>query len=446
MRRSLHSSVAVYALLIAACLTVVDGIPRLYTFVVFGAVFVTVLWWVWRNGSLTLAAHPTILAGTLLVWVALTIGFFRSPSAFGFLRLGAFVGVSGVLLFGFSNTFAPADVYRAIGWVGASFVVVSLPTIVVGELGPLGIWQRDTLFGVGYYIPTSVFNNPNTFGAIAVMGAVGAAGELLSARTTVPKLRDVRTPVYDAAVAEALAGLCGVGVVLSAGRGAILALVVGVGVLLVIYGFGRNVAAVATVVGGLAFLMAIGTAAGLLPGPAVFERIDLSGRGILWQSALRAVVERPVFGWGPGAGEDVLAEFVPDDSRYDGAAPHSSYIRMFFIGGLVGGIGYLVLSLGALRAALVDATPQGATTAAMLVAISVILVFEGVTIFGLSPVSVMGAFTVGFAQLSARKTRSIHLSQDSLPAEIDSAMEHSALVGAMKTSIFVGVVKRRWQR
>lgn len=409
MRRFIRSSIAIYALLFASCLTVVSGVSRPMSFALFAVVFASVLLWTWQDGSLTIAFDPSILAGTLLVWFVLIVGFLGSPSTSGFLRLGAFVGVSGILLFVFPNTFKSADIYRAVAWIGASFVVISLPTAIVGELGPLGVWGRSTLFGVQYFIPTSMFDNPNMLGAIATLGAIGAVGELLSARATISKVRETMVPIYDAAIAEALAGICALGVVISTGRASLLALIAGIGVCVLIYSFGRDVAAAVTIVGGIVFLSAIGTAAQLIPGPEVFQSIGLSGRGVLWQSVIRAVGEHPLLGWGPGADGQVLAEFVPSDSRYVGYEPHNSYIRMFFISGLIGGVGYLILCLSTLRTALADATPHGATTAAMVVSVFVLLVFNGATLFGLHPVSVVGALTVGFVQLSSRNTRSIQI-------------------------------------
>jgi O-antigen ligase len=408
VHRPSQHSVAIYALLSASYLTVADGISRPLSFVWFAVVFAAVTLWIWRDGSLTIAFHPTILAGALLVWFALVVGFLGSPSASGFLRLGAFVGISGVLLFVFPNTFTSTGVYRAVAWVGASLVVVSLPTTVVGEFGPLGIWTTGTLFGVQYFIPTSVFDNPNMLGAIAAMGTIGAAGGLLTAQTT-PEGRDRRTPTYDGVILGALAGICALGVVLSTGRAALLALVAGVGVLLFTRWFGRNVTAAVTIVGGIVFVGALGVAARLLPGPELLQSIELSGREVLWRAVVRAVGERPLFGWGPSADGQALAEFVPSDSRYVGYNPHSSYFRMFFIGGLIGGIGYLILCLSALRTALADATPHGITTAAMVVSVFLLLVFNGATLFGLHPVSVVGALTVGFAQLGSGTAKSIHI-------------------------------------
>lgn len=409
MRQPVQYSIAIYALLSASCLTVVDGISRPLSFVWFAVVFAGVLLWIWQDGSLAITFHPTILTGALLVWLALIGGFFDSPSTSGFLRLGAFVGISGVLLFVFPNMFAPADVYWAVACIGALFVLVSLPTTIVGELGPLGIWSTGTLFGVQYLIPTSVFDNPNLLGAIAAIGAVGAAGGLLSARTTIPRRRDTRMPTHNVIIIGALAGICVLGVVLSTGRAALLALVAGVGVLMFARWFGRNVTAVVAIIGGIVFVGLIGVAARLLPGPEMLQSIGLSGRGVIWQAVIRAVAERPLLGWGPGADGQVLAEFVPSDSRYVGYNPHSSYFRMFFISGIIGGVGYLILCLSALRTALAGVTSRGATTAAMVVSIFLLLVFNGATLFGLHPMSVVGALTIGFAQFSSQATKSIQI-------------------------------------
>ncbi|UOO94988.1 O-antigen ligase family protein [Halococcus dombrowskii] len=444
--RQFQSTIAIYALLTAACLTLVEGVSRPISFVWFAVVFTGICVWIWWTGEPTLAANPPILASTLLIWFALTISFLSSPNISGLLRLGAFIGISGGLIFGFSNVFNPANVYRAVAWVGASVTLISLPTVFVGELGPLGVWRTATLFGVSYSIPLSVFDNPNTLGLIAAVGATGAAGEVLSARSTVSKVDNSQEIIVDGVIAEVLLVICTLGVVFSTGRGALLALVVGVGILLFIYGFGRDIAAIATVCGGLVLVGAIAIAAHLLPGPEIFQNIDLSGRGVLWRSVIQAVGERPLFGFGPGATDDALSQFVPEDSGYVGVAPHSSYFRMFFIGGIVGGIGYLSLCVSALRRALIDATPQGATTAAMIVAIFVMLIFEGVTVFGLHPVSVMGALTIGFVQLSDRTTRSICLSWDSLPPKIDAAVQNSFLRTIAENSHLFGVVNRRRNR
>lgn len=409
MRRSIQSSIVIYALLFASCLTVIDGFSRQLSFLWFAVVFAAVMLWVWWDDSLTIAFHPTILAGTLLVWFALVIGFFGSPSVSGLLRLGAFIGVSGIFLFVLPNTLASSDVYRAVAWIGASFVVVSFPTTIVGEIGPLGIWGTGRLFGVQYFIPTSVFDNPNLLGAIAAMGAIGATGELLSTRTTTSRGRDARMPTYDVAIVEALVGICALGVALSTGRAALLVLVAGIGMLLFTHWFGHTVAVVVTVAVGIVFVGVIGVAARLLPGPEMLQSIELNGRGVLWHAIIRAVGERPLLGWGPGADGLILAEFVPSDSGYVGYNPHSSYFRMFFIGGIVGGIGYLVLCLTALRTALADATPSGTTTAAMIVSVFLLLVFNGATLFGLHPISVVSALTVGFVQLDSQTTRYIHI-------------------------------------
>jgi len=441
MDQSLKSSIAIYALFFTSCLTLIDGVSRLVSFGIFGIVFASVLIWAWQKGSLVIAFQPSILAGTMLVWFALIVGFLRAPSADGFLRLGAFVGISGFLLFGFSSVFTLTEVYRSVAWVAATFVIIGLPTTVLGPLGPIDVWQSGTLFGVRYFIPMSLFDNPNTLGAIAAMGGVGAVGEFLSNRSHVRTLQDMKQPLADMVLAEILAGLCAFGVVLSTGRGAMLALLAGVSVLLFIFGLGRGIAATATLIGGVVFTGAIAAAAGLIPGPSFFQSVDLSGRGVLWRSIMRALGERPLFGYGPGAGKDILAEFVPSGSRYKGSAPHSSYLRMFFVGGLVGGIGYLVLCLGALQAALANATRSVATTSGMLISIFLLLVFNGATIFGLNPVSIVGALTVGFVQSSSHKTRSYRVVQ-SLPTEIESAIENSLLLNSIDDSYIYGEISK----
>ena len=413
MRRPLRTF-AIYALLIAACLTVVSDISRMLSFVVFAVVFAVILGIVWRDGEITVAAHPAILAGTLAVWGALIVGFVSAPTVSGLLRLGAFIGISGSLLFILPSFFTAGDVFRALAWVSASLVVVALPTVFVGELGPFGIWGTDTLFGATYYIPMSVFDNPNLLGAVAALGAVGGVGEVLSTQTPMPMVSDQRKGIFSNITIGVLVGICGLGVVLSTGRAALLALVAGVGVIVTANLFGRRVVAALTVLGGLTLIGVTAIAANLLPGPALFENIGLSGRGMIWEAILRAVSERPLFGFGPGADGSILAEFFTEDPGNASTAPHSSYFRMFFIGGLVGGIGYLVVHLSALWVGIANITPQKATAVAMAVSVSVLLIFSGVLLFGLHPVSVVGALAVGTVQLGTQATRSVRLSRTAL--------------------------------
>lgn|GEM_PF-4548271 len=71
-------------------------------------------------------------------------------------------------------------------------------------------------------------------------------------------------------------------------------------------------------------------------------------------------------------------------------------IRFFFIGGVVGGVGYLLLCASTLRAAL-TADP---TTLALVVAALVVFVFETGSVFGLAPFSFLSALAFGYAQRS----------------------------------------------
>lgn len=376
--------VAAFALVLAACVTVIPDIPAPVSFAVFGVVFVAVgaLGILDERSLLTVTARPSVLVGALMVWLALCIGLVKSPTFSGVLRVGAFVVFTGAAFFVLPSLIPHRDIYRATTVIAATFSVFGIITAATGAVGTLGIYRWTSLSGVAYAIPLSLFGNPNTLASVALLGALAASGIALLHRPN-------ETPTSRGGAAI-LAAICALVVVLSGSRAALLALIAGGGVLVVARTGNPQMTTFVTV-GGLTVLV------GILAGAAIVG-VNFSGRLELWNAAIHGVAARPLFGWGPGADAATLAQFLPPDSRFAGRfGTHSSYFRLFFIGGIVGGIGYLLLCLSSLRGALAAAN-RDATTLALVVGVFVFFIFENGTLFGLSPISFVGALAVGYAQ------------------------------------------------
>ena len=159
----------------------------------------------------------------------------------------------------------------------------------------------------------------------------------------------------------------------------------------------------ATVValGALGVVTGFAMVFGVVPGPSAVRNIDLSGRRELWTAAYEAVADRPAIGWGPGNDIRVLAEYAEGHLN----ATHNSYLRMFLISGVLGGVTYLVLVINVVITGLRYTRSEAIFTFLLLVAFLVLQLFAGMTIFGLSLLSVLGALFVGYTQSSGTVRR-----------------------------------------
>jgi len=260
-----------------------------------------------------------------------------------------------------------------------------LLTVFIGTYGIGGLsiapWHvsRD-FFGVTVSTPLSIFDNPNYLAAFSTIGAI-AAGDVYTRS---------RTPLV-----AGLIGLNALGVVLAGGRAALLALVVAGGLYIVYRFLGRSSMALCIGIGGIAVVAGFAMAFKLVPGPSVVANVDLSHRRIFWQGAYQAILSRPVFGWGPGNDIHVISQYV-NGARVN--ATHNSYLRMYLISGVLGGGAYLLLSLAAVVSGLRNTRPRTVFVFLLLIVFLVLQLFAGMTMFGLSLLSMLGAMFIGYIQ------------------------------------------------
>ncbi|EMA52070.1 O-antigen polymerase [Halococcus salifodinae DSM 8989] len=332
--------------------------------------------------------EPVILLSATVLWGVFFLGLILNPSPSSVLRTGAFIVLSAITLFVIPAVVTREQAFTAIGIVGAVCVLFSLPSALLGEFSVLS-WTIDRVSATYVFIldthvrsPTFIFDQQNYFRVLVAMGTVAAAGVATQTRSS-------RMAI--------VAALNLIGVYLTLGRAARLAVVVAAVLVFAYYLAGRTALAGVTIAGTGATVIAFAIAFGVLPGPTEPLRAVLGDRPGYWVASFRTFAARPFFGWG------LLDTGTAIGNRYSGpfTGVHNSYLRLFVIGGIVGGVTYLVLCGSALVAALRrirERTPLALTTFCLVVMALFFQLFDGATIFGTNLSSVLWALIIGYAQ------------------------------------------------
>ena len=364
-----------------------------------------------RHLDLSLRIHPAILLPTLVLWVVFLLTTLLAPSPGAFVHAGAFVVFSAVALFVVPGVVSREAAFSVIALLGALGFLTSVPTVLWGNFSIIGVpfsqaGPQRVVLDFAFYPPTSVLDSRNYLRVLFAFGAVCAAALFV----------ERRRPWTLAVTAMNLAG-----VGLTLGRAASLALLAVI-VLLVVYTLaGHRALLGATVLGVVGTLFGVAIAVGLLPGPGATIQAALDERIRDWTSSLGAFAERPLLGWG------ILDSHAAAEARYGEGFTgiHSSYIRVFVVGGIVGGLAYLALFAAAVGLAYRDVResrfgglvdrfrersafelvyetdapdPMAVGTYALVVMVLVFQLFDGATVFGTSLTSVLWALAVGYTQ------------------------------------------------
>lgn len=345
--------------------------------------------------------HPALLVSAAVLWAVFIIGFALNPSFRAFSRLGVFTVLSAITLFVVPAAVPRERAFRAIAVLGAMSVVIALPSIVWPNYTVLGVeiaqtsTNQRTALTLGFieHTPFSFFDVVTYFRELATSGAVCAAGLLVIDR-------DVW-----------LAAVCALnlfGVFLGSGTATALGLLA-VGLLAATYRVaGSDALAGITVVSIVAVIVGFAVAVELLPGPTATLQSLLGKRLTYWTAAYEAFLVRPVLGWGLADMTTIVSEWYSiGDGSLTGV--HNSYLRLFVIGGVVGGVAYLALSTAALALAfrtVTERAPLGFTAYGLVVVALVIQLFTGATIFGTNLSSVLWALAIAYAQPGVAAERS----------------------------------------
>jgi O-antigen ligase len=406
----MHRSTALATLLIVtAALTAVQSLPDMVGYLTAVAAAGVVGLAIFRDNdwSLPVRAHPAILAPLVILWIVFAVELVLYPSAAALKRAPVYIAFSAFFVFVVPAVIPHAAIERAVAGVTAVAVLLAIPGALFGRFwigtlpDPLFMFPTGRLFidvpGIdGIFVMKSVFHTPNHLAYLALFGLLGAAHRIVAARRG-----DSRTWVWVLCGALSILGLS-----LTWGRAVLLALACCF-VLAVVYhlvGFRALIASV----GGLCVAAAAGVVL-VLVAPDFWRAIgpSLTGRAAIWNAAFARIVERPLAGWG----------FVnPRRVGVPHTSIHNSYLRLFFIGGIIGGLAYLALTLGAVWTAL-SRVRAGTDLWVLLwvVAVLVSQVFQGTSIFGLSLVSVLFALAVGYVQPASAEW-TLELSTATLPS------------------------------
>lgn len=396
------------AILLAASLAVSSFVPSMFGYVAVLAVYVLFIGVLVATDRFAVVYHWAVAPMVLLIWAVFALTTALDPTAAGLLRLGAFTVITGINLFVVPATIDRTTFHDVLAVTAGAFVLIGLPTAFVGSYGVAGLtispWDTtQTLVGVTLNTPVSIFDNPNYLSSFAALGAVAAGARYTRSRTP---------------LAAGLVGLNALGVVLAGGRAALLALIVAAGLYAAYYLFGPTVMAAFVVFGALGVVVGFAMVFGIVPGPSAITQVNLGDRRATWGAAYEAVLDRPVFGWGPGNDSELLANYLRDS--VDVTTTHNSYIRMFLISGILGGGAYLVLTISSVAIVVKNVQSEVVFTILLLVAFLIMQLFAGMTVFGLSLLSVLGALFVGYAQstgIARRKEFDVRASFDGITSE-----------------------------
>jgi hypothetical protein len=375
-----------------------------------GAFLLAFLYWsraagVGEHGFGDLLLVVALLAGFLLIhridrlpepetWVlAILIGivmaiFFYHAAGMGTTSVRARVPYWAGVLMGICllvlPRYVPEPVFLATASQGTAIVVVlGLLAYPFGaySLGPLAVepWGGSVSFLVAETdVMRSIFPNPNTFAILAFVGTFAALVELRRAF-------DGPTEPIALAVPGAVLAVNALGLYLSHARAGLLAAAVSGAIYVAYAAYGRRVLPMAIAASLSTVLLLLATMALL--------GVDSAHRFELWRGSVAAIVDSPsLFGEGIVATSDVIEPYLDDAA---GHTPHNSYLSLFIRIGLVGGLVYVLFTVGSLAyGALFERT--NVAMLALASGFTVHQLFEVYSLFQVSMGAVLAALVFGY--------------------------------------------------
>lgn len=162
----------------------------------------------------------------------------------------------------------------------------------------------------------------NLLGLMAQVGVVGAIGSLLAYwREKGHRMEDIITFL-----------VCTGALFVSGSRGAIMGSLAGLLFLAVHHGM-AVVLGTAGLLLGLLFMVAVARRSG-----DILQVFQDPVRIVIWRGALRVILARPFFGWGPGVFTEIFEKYRPAGFTTNVTCAHSDYLNIFAGWGLIGGL------------------------------------------------------------------------------------------------------------
>lgn len=237
----------------------------------------------------------------------------------------------------------------------------------------LSLWEGRLYWYEGLNPITSVFHNPNQLGGLALVGSIAAVHEYLENSTTISKILFVVN----------FAGL-----LMTNWRTGWVILIVSVWLYLIYLLWGRYLFSTAVMSFFFATIVGLLVVLNAIPGPNVISNIPLGNRRPRWATSIQAILNRPLLGYG-----------FTGVTQLEGNAgnPHNSFIRIFAVFGIFGGLLYVIITIGtAVGCARRSMSYPEVTLSVLLTGFFILQMFNQLSFIGLSMRSTFISVMIGY--------------------------------------------------
>lgn len=317
------------------------------------------------------------------IYVSLFISFIFNSSSYGVDALQNYFYAFGFIVVSFSTILLVPQIIsfnslvKVVNRLIILLFVIGIPEVFMeSTILPYGrepYAPINAVYHIEYRAITSIFEDSNAMGKLALFGIIMSAIEYRQTKTRSSILIFIFMLF---------------GLFLSDSRGAYLGVISGFAVLFIHIYYGKAFSRGVTLLGLSTSFLFIFMIAGVLPYPDVFPQIRLSNRDQAWTAALQVIIQSPLFG------EPVNPILSDKLLSYGYATPQNSYFRMFLVTGLLGGLAFLGLIVHLMWVS--TSTTMCEYYVLIPVCIGVIMLFETYSILGTNINSVLASMLFGY--------------------------------------------------
>lgn len=373
------------ALFFVALLFPMSMNSRILGYIIVLAAYLLVLLYAFSTETVVLRTSRWAILFIGVIAVIASYHLAVNPSAEKFVRTPLFIGIAVINVMVLPGLISERVFYTLLARLSASIVCIGFisllggPSTIAGiDIGPMH--APFSVVGVKIQPMASIFTNPNTLGFLSLIGVISAAAEF--------RLHQTR-------ISLGLINISGLGLLLSYYQTGWLALTAVVLLYLAYRARGKAGVLTTTLFGGTLVIVLFSVVFSLLPGPDSLQMHQMSGRRELWLAGATVFQHQPFLGYGFGESVGLIQPYL---TEMHGLGLHNSFLRLFIETGLVGGGAYLAFHLlGILQTVRSISTEQSMFLFVLVVAFTIIQIFNSLTLFGLSIQSVLISLGFGYA-------------------------------------------------
>lgn len=318
----------------------------------------------------------------LLIAAIASIQILISPSIGSTARLGAFLVFTATNFFVIPRIFTFERFVSVLSRFSAMIVIIGFfPYLGVSPSFAgidLSLWHGHIYWKQSLNPITSIFYNPNALGFLTVIGSLASLSEIRRTKST---------------FAVALFGISITGLLWTNYRTGMIALFV-CSLLYTIYTlYGSEIYALSIVMMIVSIIIGLSWMFGFMWGPEFLTEISLNNRRALWTAGYQALTDAPFIGHGLGQSRRATEPYLDNVMDF---GLHNAYLRMFVETGVIGGFAYLLFTVSAVVGSVRVHTQQFLVISLLLVSITIIQLFNGLGLIGISMHSVIMSIVVGF--------------------------------------------------